>query len=411
MRIRDLLRFIARMTALIIALAILATAIIPTTTCLAQQREMLRGDRITLLYPSSLSPLIAERFLNNREQALVFAESALGSKVDERITVSIYTSLFPGGGVAFIASIEFHLSLSLLEQFEAPGSVPATTLGCHEETHIVAYYASWGTAATAMKEGLAVYLDGQYRGGATYHLTTLGLLSRGEIPPLDRLLRRVMAPRSSVTDIAAIYSGGASFVAFIIDSYGMETLRAFYAVSWRPLSYLAEDVLKLFGQSLAELEAEWHDYVRRETRGRTYAAELLIDTSIDLSVLINLMGSVEQMVLLDTPAVGRSPLCEQIAQQLYEHRRAVYEAGDDTAVEWAYLRYRAALVFGGKLLATWLSAAEAYTQALSLEGNEPEIQRLLNIALAGYSAVEDTIMLDHVCTLLGNSPASANCRE
>jgi len=384
-------------TPIAITLAVFLMTILPAFACAAQESAVLRGERITLIYPSVLSPETAALLLENRERALAYAESALDGTVNDPITVTIRASLFGGGADN---SILFDLPLRMLERFEATGSVPATTLGCHEETHVVAN-ASWSTSAcTALTEGLAVFVDGQYRGGTSYHLATLGLLARGELPLLGRLLDRVWAPRLTATGIMTLYYGGASLVAFLIDSYGIDALRTFYELTWLPSSYIAEDVSRLYGCSLSEFEAAWHAYVLDATGGRALAAELFVEAVVLQSGLYGLMTSLEQMRVRSPAAVGRSAVCERILDVLRSRLGAIHDAADNLTAESAYVLYRGAVTSSEKLVSTWLRAANAYVAALGLEAGSTEYLRLLIEAEEGYTIVEDQLMLDRVRELL-----------
>ena len=76
------------------------------------------------------------------------------------------------------------------------------------------------------------------------------------------------------------------------------------------------------------------------------AAKLYVEEPVDSAVLSALMASIEGMRTRGRPAVNRSAVCEQILPHLHKHLRAIHEAPDDTAAEWAYLQYRAAIVSG-----------------------------------------------------------------
>lgn len=387
MRTGPRLRVRAHRSYAVLLVAILAGSI----GCLGQTGAVLHGDRITLIYPPFLSANIAAALLDGRERALAYVEATLEGTVDERITATIHATLLESNADS---TIRFNLPIRVLEEIASRPTVSAKMLGCHEETHVVAYV-TWGRACVAMTEGLAVVLDALYRGGATYHLVTLGLLACGELPRLDQLLRRVWAPRLSVLDIVVLYSGGASFVSFLLETYGIDALRTFYSASRLPAAFLEAHTAVLFGRSLAELEAEWHAAILSKGQGAVQTGKLFLDALVrqyEQSLLISQLEALWEQV---PPAVGRSATCERIPDTLNRSLRGIREAADGTAAEWAYLEHYSLLVSSRRLLTTWLAAAASYTEALDTTDKHTRA-RLLRDAAAGYEAVGDTRMLDRV---------------
>ncbi len=386
-----------RTPVLLLCVLIPSIAIFSPSAHATQESAVIHSERITLVYPTILSPETAALLLENRLRALTFAESKLDSTVDNSITITIRASLFGGGADS---SILFDLPFWLLERFEASGCVPTTALGCHEETHVVANADLGIAACIAMKEGLAVFVDGRYRRGRDYHLATLGLMARGELPPLGRLLDRVWAPRMTTTDFMVIYNGGASLVAFLVELRGMNALRELYRLTWLPSSHIAEDVLRLYGCSLSELEAAWYEHVKDETNGRAHAAQLCVDAVVTQSSLYALMTSIEEMRVRTPAAVGRSAVCEKTLDVLRSHLTALHGAPDDIAAESAYIRHRAAVKCSERMLSTWFRAANAYVAAFGLEAGSAELLRLLAEAKVGYTTVGDLFMADKCATWL-----------
>ena len=69
------------------------------SVCAFGATNILRGERISLHYPSTMSKGAATLLLANREAAVVYAEEALGCVLKARISTTIQISVFGTGGL------------------------------------------------------------------------------------------------------------------------------------------------------------------------------------------------------------------------------------------------------------------------------------------------------------------------
>jgi hypothetical protein len=125
----------------------------------------------------------------------------------------------------------------------------------HEIAHVITM-GVWGSPHDTsgwMIEGIAVSCDGWCR-EYTVDEVALHLLSAGRLPPL----KEFVASHRSLGEIAGgIYA--ASVAAFIKDAYGAKALRRLWMTG-------CQDVSKLLGADLDEVEAAWKDYLGSAVR-------------------------------------------------------------------------------------------------------------------------------------------------
>ena len=365
-----------------------------------EARYVIEGDRITLKVPVSLSAEAAQALLEDRELALAYVESVLGcSTADTPLNVEVSFSLFGGTPGAFTLHnlIVFPLSFARRDRFESKGTIPHTELGCHEETHVVAALC-WGWGTHAMTEGLAVYLDRAYRGGAIYLEVALGLLERGDLPSLQSMLQAQLSTHPATNNSTLIYQGGASFVAFVLDVYGMDALREFYWRSCLPTAYLEDQAQRIFGRSLAELDAEWQEYLAAKGTATRYAAAMCLEAwDRQYAVLGELQAQLGSLADTSEPAVlGRSEPCEAVNSRLNELAKEILFAQTDQQADTASNAHQTAIEESKHLLGEWLTAAEAFQEFHDGNGDTEELAQLLDRAEAGYLAVGDHTMVEAV---------------
>lgn len=362
------------------------------SVCAFGATNILRGERISLHYPSTMSKGAATLLLANREAAIVYAEEALGCVLKARISTTIQISVFGTGGLGGYGGTSFGLPLYMIEEFEAAQVLPPSVLGCHEEVHTVAA-SCWGSSApSVLKEGLATFLDRQYRGGSDYLLITRGLLDSGELPSLENLLTLSLASRSTLQQYLAIYLGGAALIEFILANHNMEKVHAFYTADLRA-TILPEAIRDLFGCSVDELETSWHTYIRDCTDGREFTAELLIEAILQSNELSPLTMELGKMYRARPRFLGRSELCESAYRGLGSYYSKLENAETPEEAELALGQYFCSVEQAEYLLGTWLDAVDSYRQARTEEGNPIAQIQSLRRALDRYRIVGDTLMV------------------
>jgi len=126
---------------------------------------------------------------------------------------------------------------------------------------------------------MAVAIDFCSRPRTTYnpHLFSKGLALEDELMPIESLFLQRFDPLLPALRITLYtYVESASFVLFLIDRYGLEKLKQLNRASGLPLSMFEEQVPKIYGQGLADLEQDWHWFlesyaVGQEARARHFA--------------------------------------------------------------------------------------------------------------------------------------------
>jgi hypothetical protein len=118
----------------------------------------------------------------------------------------------------------------------------------HELTHEILSNL-WGNGEPWIEEGLATYAA---QGG--FHPEVKEWLADGRILPLEKLANPGWEPSQHSIDIT--YGELAGFVEYLKNTYGINAIRQV----WRGGS---ASVPKIFGKSVAELEKDWHEALRR----------------------------------------------------------------------------------------------------------------------------------------------------
>lgn len=191
-----------------------------------------------------------EEVLENQYDVAV---STLGLRGEARISMFLYNSgaevspplPSPRSGVAFPHTRAVHLVCV------PPFDDNLVSLLAHEANHVIVHQ-DLGTAGTSfMNEGLAsALISEQIRPvGATF------------LHRWARTNRTMLIPLATLTDDAhwdsnstAGYRTSASFLAWLLDRYGRDRLRAVYPAR---SSEMNARIPEVYGRSLAELEAEW----------------------------------------------------------------------------------------------------------------------------------------------------------
>jgi hypothetical protein len=122
----------------------------------------------------------------------------------------------------------------------------------HEANHVFVMD-SLGSAGTyAMTEGLAsALLSDTYNDGGRRLLYPWTHRNRSQLPELSRLFDD---EQWGLLRDFIVYNSSASFLAWLLDTYGAERLRAIYGAS---SSQMADRMAAVYGRSMAQLETDW----------------------------------------------------------------------------------------------------------------------------------------------------------
>jgi hypothetical protein len=156
--------------------------------------------------------------------------------------------------------------------FAVPGTAPAQLRAvlAHETAHILHFAAAGGSVADpTLAEGFANWAAFPYwsawQGYTSFEEATRGYLAAGRFVPLDD-------PPASCTilDRDVIYNERASFVGYLLETYGRDRFLEASATrvrsTSRALEYVA-DYQGIYGKTFAELAAEWRAWVEGGATG------------------------------------------------------------------------------------------------------------------------------------------------
>jgi hypothetical protein len=122
---------------------------------------------------------------------------------------------------------------------------PARLHLTHELCHEIASNL-WGAAEPWIEEGLAVYADE----GDNIYYDSWTLLNSDSLIPLEKLVSPEWQSTMYSPDITYTELGG--FVKFLRDRYGMDHVRQLWQAG-------SQDVPRICGKSLADLDTEWRE--------------------------------------------------------------------------------------------------------------------------------------------------------
>jgi len=266
-----------------------------------------------------------------------------------------------------------------------------------------------------------VYVEELRRGTDLHHAIAGALQASGQLDNLDGLLGT-----RSVDDPAEViqlntYYGGASFVQFVIDRYGMQRLSELYGVEWMRWDIRnpdagfiqadpGDEILRIYGKSMTVINAEWHTWVAAHSTGSPADAQLFLQAyTSDITVLKTAIAELERYWNTSPfHLVGPSSLVVELCEAVTD---AVFRLASlrGAVLAEAYAAFCDRLDRMNGLLAAWLDAIHAFEEATALlDAGEPPERGLglLRVAEAGYAAVEDSEMLKRTREILRKHSAA-----
>jgi hypothetical protein len=140
------------------------------------------------------------------------------------------------------------------------GSEVDPGLIAHEHAHTFAAL-NWGRSSSFLNEGVGSHLEATVTDPDRNHDETRSNLTRGTLPPLGELLD-IEVGSDELTPVA--YPAAGSLVGYLIEVYGKDTLRKVFELEGRSAeARRATDTWQTaLGKPLAQVEAEWHAWLR-----------------------------------------------------------------------------------------------------------------------------------------------------
>jgi hypothetical protein len=203
---------------------------------------------------SSLSePGAIEHFAAGREKALGAICKYLGVRPQKKITFYAYDDRetemkLVGRDVGFAIASK---AIIHSEVDQSRG---------HEVAHVVTHWVNPSYLKVALfTEGLAVFLD---QTGTDYLKAGRRLLDEGALPPLHQ----IMADTGAGTGYAG-YTPAGSFVAYLCKIHGLAKFKRLWGVTPDKLD---REFQAIYGKTLAQMEQDWHAYLRTYEAGQTH---------------------------------------------------------------------------------------------------------------------------------------------
>ncbi|MCS7282626.1 MAG: LysM peptidoglycan-binding domain-containing protein [Anaerolineae bacterium] len=205
------------------------------------------AGRFTLHYaPDTEAARHAQEAAGRVAQALEHIEHLLGVRLEGPFDVYLAGTLFAPPDLA-LRGRSFSARRQLFVLYDGTGN-PADQqyIITHELTHLVAWNTLGRPSSALLSEGLAVYA-GMTHIADSAHLPPEAFCTAyqraGKLPRISAVLRF----EGHIYDLPNYYAAGC-FVRYLVETYGMENLKAVYPSS---------DYRGLYGYSLADLEREW----------------------------------------------------------------------------------------------------------------------------------------------------------
>ena len=156
--------------------------------------------------------------------------------------------------------------------FAAPGTSPAQLRAvlAHETAHVLHFAATGGSVADpTLAEGFANWAILPYwsawQGYGSFEEATRSYIAEGRFVPLDD-----PPPSCTIQDRDVIYNERASFVGYLLATYGLDRFLEASATRVRSTRRAPEyvaDYEGVYGKTFAELASEWRDWVEGGATG------------------------------------------------------------------------------------------------------------------------------------------------
>ena len=211
------------------------------------------GPRVTFFVrPGSVAEQNAARLSEVIEDQYSSTVAALGLRYAGHVRAFAYDSAsdadFPSdfSGRAYPETESF--------RFVCVAPVSGSTFGLmsHEANHVIIINGLGRAGTYFMTEGLATaVLSEKYHFAGRHFLFPWTRMNRSQLPALSRLTDDSEWGR--VPEMIA-YDASASFLAWLLDTYGADSLRRIYGAS---SSELPDRIASVYGRSLDSLQADW----------------------------------------------------------------------------------------------------------------------------------------------------------
>jgi hypothetical protein len=191
------------------------------------------------------------------EESLAAIQPVLDVNFDGQMSIYLVPRIFWQGGAAYGDKVQL---ISYLDRNYT--SVETWSYFTHEGTHALAQdilqpKENGGGPDGVLVEGLAVWASGGHYGQEPIDAWSAVVAASDEYLPLAELRSGPFYEFQHETS----YLEGGSFVQYLVDRYGLDTLKALYGQATGEAEHDEELVQDLYGKGYADLEAEWLAYL------------------------------------------------------------------------------------------------------------------------------------------------------
>jgi len=180
------------------------------------------------------------------------------------------------------------------------GGVPDFGLAVHENTHILTRL-NWGDSTSFLNEGLGKYTEALATDKDKNHLRVIQFLKEKSLFPLQDMVNFNIGPSGLKTLVG--YPASGSFIAFLMDTYGLPAVKEVTGLEGRPPQEkeTLDSWRKAFRKPLQDLEKEWlywlrgryqveEEYIKRHFEKISKPQE---SVQVDLDILDSYVGKYE----------------------------------------------------------------------------------------------------------------------
>jgi hypothetical protein len=376
------------------------------------------GRRITLIYPDYADHSVIQSFMKRREDELANAEDLLDLKISSPVEIRIDPVLI-SGGAGFSNLDKFHYTVPYCilsgiyetSQFFYQNCSGARETGVHEMTHLLAKRKLNPLVPPFLAEGMSEAMDFAHRSKDVVdpHLASKGLLLLAEFRLLNGLLKLTRTGLTWPDQKKHLYWQGGSFVAFLIDEYGLEKFKEFYKTDYITLTLHPDEVAgEIYGKNILQLEKDWKNFLEGYAPGEEKRARIFLrawEDRLGTKIYEQLVKVWEEYPF---ELIGYSSRAYRLTREIHCARTDLGNLSGPPA-EVAQKEYLEANQEAKELLETWLRAAELYERAKK-EMDDPSVplerylSRLREVRSL-YSTAGDNYMARKVSVALKNVSA------
>jgi LysM repeat protein len=254
-------------------------------------RSILEGDldenypsiyehaRFTLHYqPGTYPDQNLDQVVDLASGALARVEATLGVSLNGTFDIYVAGTLYEEPN-AHLRGMSISKDRRLFVLLDGSGDEAENAyLVTHEMTHLVAWNTLGIPSSTMLSEGLATYVGKpalEEGGYLSYDQLCLGAYAAGQMSSMAAIEQDWQAFQGHIR-YRFNYFGSACFVQYLVDNYGIDSIRRLYHTS---------DYTTIYGESLAALDSDWQAALAARQSELTIDPEALVKNTEDVTAV------------------------------------------------------------------------------------------------------------------------------